>query len=160
MKENGFGLLEVLISLAIISIGLLGIATLNAATYRQALAAEFRQTAMFLGEDLKNRMSMNFVESRKGTTSTYNDPSQVNGVNNQSCSVASNCNNVQMAQLDLYQVYNLAKNLPNGQLKVCLDSSGTGSCNNSLSSGVALYSILITWNNGNVAEQLLAFTTP
>lgn len=160
MRTKGFGLLEVLITLVIMSVGLLALATLNMTSYRQALDAELRQTAVFLAEDLKNRMGMNKVEARIGAGSTYNDPGGAKGANNASCSSASNCTTAQIAALDLYQVYNLAKKLPSGTLKVCLDNTGSKACNGAMNGNIAFYNINITWSNGNATESLQASIAP
>lgn len=122
-RSNGFGLLEVLIALLIISIGFLGVAGLNA-SYVMAQDALNRQTAANIALDLSNRIKMNRVNAAAGGSFYVNPGTQ--GSMNTDCRTA-NCNPSQLAQFDVFQAQTQAQaNLPNGKLSVCLTTAGTG----------------------------------
>jgi type IV pilus assembly protein PilV len=159
---RGFGLMEVLIALLIVSVGFLGVASLNS-SYRLAQEALNRQTATTIALNLANRMKLNFVDARLGAGSIYHDPSKNKQVN-QNCAPpgVAVCTTSQMAQFDLFQIYTLVSTaLPSGSVKVCLDSSATGSCNGSLTNGLAVFSIIVTWSGQNgKTETLISSVMP
>lgn len=153
-KRKGFSLIEVMVAMTIIAAGFLGIYGLNS-SFRLVIEAHNRFAASLLAENLATRMKVNFVEARKGGTSIYNDPGKSNG-SNQNCAPPGStvCTPIQMAQFDLYQIYAMAPtSVPNGVIKVCLDSSANGSCNNSLANGLAVYSVIVTWSGQNGKTQ-------
>ncbi len=173
IREQGFGLIEVLIAMVIISIGLLGILVLNA-SLKLTIDASYRQQAGILIQNLANRMKVNFVDARKGTGSQYHKPGGLNGSNttNPGCTFPNtsgsiNCNNAQMAQFDLYQIYQLLTTgsttpssplLPNGSIVVCLDSSTNGSCNGGTTNGVNVFTIKVSWTAPNGQNESMMST--
>lgn len=58
-NQRGVGLIEILVSLVVIGIGLLGILELYAAGQRSELEAYQRSQALILAEDMANRISTN-----------------------------------------------------------------------------------------------------
>ena len=67
-KNMGFTLIEVLVSVVILAIGLLGIAALQAASIRNTQNANIRSQAVFLAENLAARMRSNRFEASKDST--------------------------------------------------------------------------------------------
>ncbi len=65
-NNRGFTLLEVLIALLIISIGLLGVATLQVRGQQINFVAYYRTQAIFLADDIMDRMQVNFIEASAG----------------------------------------------------------------------------------------------
>jgi type IV pilus assembly protein PilV len=62
-KNNGFSLLEVLISVFILAVGLLGLASLQMNSLKNNHSAQYRTSATVLAYDLIDRMRLNRVES-------------------------------------------------------------------------------------------------
>jgi type IV pilus assembly protein PilV len=147
MNNNGFSLLEVLIATMIFSIGLLGLASLQALSLKISADTMNRTIAALLTNDIIDRMRANVAETKKGTTSAYNNPnrsatanSQCYGMSYQSGSYVSSstaqCTSVQMAQNDFADWYATIKGsaatawgtgaitaqLPSGDGVVCIDS--------------------------------------
>ena len=97
VKSSGFSLLEVLISMVVLSIGLLGIAGLQATSKRTSYEALQRTTAVMLTRDIIERMRTNpdqiaaYSGTVDTTTITHND-----------CSAAT-CTPVQLAAYDLFE---------------------------------------------------------
>ena len=97
VKSSGFSLLEVLISMVVLSIGLLGIAGLQATSKRTSYEALQRTTAVMLTRDIIERMRTNpdqiaaYSGTVDTTTITHND-----------CGAAT-CTPVQLAAYDLFE---------------------------------------------------------
>jgi len=65
-RQSGFSLLEVLITIVILAIGLLGLAGLTAASMRNNHGAYNRSQAVWLAYDISDRMRANRVVARGG----------------------------------------------------------------------------------------------
>jgi type IV pilus assembly protein PilV len=64
--EQGFTLIEVLVTLLIIAIGLLGLASLQVNTLKSQLETYQRAQAMLLVQDMVNRLRVNTLAARSG----------------------------------------------------------------------------------------------
>jgi len=58
-KQTGFSLLEVLISIVVLAIGLLGLAALQTTSLKNNHSAQYRTTATVLSYDIIDRMRLN-----------------------------------------------------------------------------------------------------
>lgn len=122
-KNYGFTLLEILIAVVVLSIGLLGIAGLQALGQQSNHSAYLRSQATALAYDMIDRMRANQAGVKNGdynaidtTANTYTDP----GCASSTCSVS------QMAQYDMYDwQQELATQLPTGNGKVIGAGSGS-----------------------------------
>lgn len=130
-KQIGFTLLEVLISLVILSIGLLGLAGLQATSLKNNFSASHRSQATLLSYDIVDRMRSNTVSIDNYLTSfmALDVATTQNG-----CLTGAGCSTAQMAQHDLYE-WNLSLGnlLPNGEGAITLDSGN--------------YTITINWDD-------------
>jgi len=112
-KSHGFSLLEVLISVVILSIGLLGMAGIQLKGLSSNNSANIRTQATLLANDLAERMHANPLGARNPTGAAANtnyDNMDFNSVNcaadpNPYCSrtsaaTADSCTPAQMAQFD------------------------------------------------------------
>ena len=110
--QKGFTLLEVLISMIVLAIGLLGMAGMQITSLRNNGSAYNKGQATQLAYDMVDRMRAN-----KGAEKTYATIEPTSATEQLSCKqVADPCSNVQMATNDLYQWNNLVvKVLPSGQ---------------------------------------------
>lgn len=122
-KQTGFSLLEVLISIFILAIGLLGLAALQTTSLKNNHSAQYRTTATVLTYDIIERMRLN--QNADYTLLLANDPSGAT-----------------LKDLDLIDwIANIAAELPQGDGAVALngdivtvtvqwdDSRGTGGNN-------------------------------
>ena len=118
-NSKGFTLLEVLIAVLILSIGLLGIAGLQAKGLQFNHSAYLRTQATFLAYDISDRMRANIVGVDAGN---YNNGTASQHTNCITASTSS-CTPAIMAGHDLYEWNTtLASALPSGQGIVCVDS--------------------------------------
>ena len=91
-RQRGFTLLESLISLVVLSIGMLGIAALYVEGLRAGRTAVYRTTAVNLAADLMDR-----IRANRGATVAYAGGPALNNCVNQ----ANDCTPAEMAQHDL-----------------------------------------------------------
>lgn len=128
VSSHGFSLLEVLITILIVSFGLLGMAALVVSGVRSNNVAHYRSVASKQTEDIADRMRANITGVTAGAYDALADniPSTVD------C-VASVCNETQMATYDHAQ-WNTANSI--------LLPTGRGTVNGSLAAG---YSITVMW---------------
>lgn len=157
-SAQGFTLIEVLVAMVILAGALLGLASLQAATLRNAQSAYFRSVATQLAYDMSDRMRSNPAGVANGnynnTAATADDCSPAN---------ASPCTAAQMAGFDLAQ-WNSAlaaarDGLPNANGTVCIDSTpDTANCD---STG-RTYAIKVSWDDDRtgVATQFVMSFEP
>lgn len=106
--QNGFSLLEVLISVVVLSIGLLGVAALQTNAVRYNASAHLRSIAISQMGDIIDRMEANSSGLASGY---YNNVSGVGTKPN-----CTTCSSSQIAARDIYQWnYSNSLLLPSGQ---------------------------------------------
>jgi type IV pilus assembly protein PilV len=156
-RQNGSTLIEVLVSMIILGIGILGISAMQASTLKTNQNSYMRTQAVFHSMDIVERMHSNLAGTMAGN---YNDPAPVVTA---ACLTGAGCSASQMAANDvaLWEA-SVAANLPLGGAVVCLDStpddgtpavpacSGTGS----------VYAVKIWWddNRNGTADQRYVMT--
>jgi type IV pilus assembly protein PilV len=93
-RQNGFGLVEVLVALVVVSVGMIGIAALYGQGLGAGRTALYRTQAVNLAADMADRIRMN----RRG------DASYGGGAANNGCDPGgnTNCTPAQMAAHDLF----------------------------------------------------------
>jgi len=127
--QSGFTLLEVLVSLVILSIGLLGLAGIQAISLKDNHTAYNRSQATQLSYDITDRMRSNKVVIDNYLTSFM---TSATAVTQASCSVAG-CTAAQMAQNDLFEWNRaLIDVLPSGR--------------NTISKSGDTYTITLSWD--------------
>jgi len=131
--QAGFSLIEILVTLAIMSLALLGTAGLQAYSMKLNQGGQFRTQAVFLAADLAERIEANKVGAVAGSyvlaTSSVADPLST------ACNVAA-CGAVALATYDLSQWQNaVAAALPQASWAVAQTVAGNPST----------YTITISW---------------
>lgn len=129
-NAQGFSLLEVLITLVILAIGLLGLAGLQATGLQQNHSAYMRSQATQFAYDIADRMRANSISVDQYLTSDPSTASQQAGC------TSSGCTSNQMAENDLYEWYQvLSKALPSAEAVI------------SRASGI--YTVEINWDDNH-----------
>ena len=129
-RQHGFSLVEVLIALIIMSVGMLGIASLYVNSMQAGRTSMFRHHAVTLAGDVADRIRAN---PRAGAI--YMTPAP--GANNNCVNGGVDCDEAQMAVNDIWLWSNQAQNtLPNGQVTVVFDNAVLP----------PVYTITVTWN--------------
>lgn len=132
--QRGFTLLEVLIAIVIVSIGLLGVAAMQASTLKNAGSSKHRSAAITLTSDMADRLRANLEGVMNGNFATgtgYNRPrTALNDAAYVSADPAcrsSGCLPAAMVLDDLATWQErLAASLPRGTGVVCIDSGSLG----------------------------------
>lgn len=135
-KRKGFTLIEVLVALAVLSLGLLGLAALQTRGQQFTQEAYFVTQATVLANQIMDRMRLNANFARtnfSGGTGGYVASAAPGPAN---CVTAS-CDAANTRNYDLFIWYNaLAANLPNGR----------GTIAGTLVNGRVRYTITISWS--------------
>ena len=147
-KQNGFTLLEVLITVILFSFGILGVAGMQMKTQKFNRSALFETQAVVIAHDMFERMRANVAGQREGFYHLQTPTKHL------ACYKVQGCTSLQMAQTDMFEwngtgTTNIATKLPGGQAVVCLDSTphdGTASSPNCDNSGLD-YAVKIWWTD-------------
>lgn len=139
----GVTLIEVLISLLIMAIGLLGMTGLQTESLRNTQVAYFRTQATILGNDVVERVRANLQGEEAGS---YNN---IDGLVNAGCNSLTGCTSAQLAGNDIAEwKAALLDNLPLGSGTVCVDASpqdGTAAAMACDGAGI-VYAVKIWWD--------------
>ena len=148
-RQHGCTLVEVLISVLVLSIGLLGIAGLQAFGMRQALNSHMLSIANSQANDMVERMQANNEELSKvkkaapaataydAITGSETDPG---------CIAAKTCTSAQLAQYDAF-VWSSAN-------KELLRDDGNGSVSSSVTNnGDRTFTIAISWREQALSDE-------
>ena len=163
-KSDGFSLIEVLISMVVMGVGLLGLAGLQIASLKGTTNAHSRNVANMLVMDLADRMRSNPIGVAGGF---YDDPVSC-GTAVQKCRINSFCTPKQAAKFDVQEILCGMKRgskreggvknlLVNGDLQVACPA-GCGTTN-------TIHNVTISWgertihktqeSGGNIIDQTL-----
>ena len=148
-KAKGFSLIEVLISMVVMGVGLLGLAGLQVASMKGTTNAHSRNVANMLVMDLADRMRSN---PRGVAGGFYDNPVSCTSAV-QKCRINSFCNPLQVAKFDVQEIMCGLKRgtkreggvknlLLNGNLNVACPA-GCGATN-------AIHNVTITWGDRTV----------
>ena len=134
-SQSGFTLIEVLITLVIFAVGLLGLATLQLRGMQYIHSAYIHTQVQILSYDMLDRLRANRIEAMSNNTYTWEltaDP-DAPGTN---CATSA-CTDTQMAQFDIFEWREiLSEHLPQGKGAISFENLATGG---------RLYTIDIRW---------------
>ena len=143
-RASGSTLIEVLVSLLVLSFGMLGMAGVQVVSLRGNQAAYFRTMATTYSVDIIERMRANISAEEGGG---YDD---VAGAATASCFAAVGCSDLQLAAQDILDwSATVAVGFPLGASVVCLDSTptdGTAAANACDGAG-SIYAIKLWWDD-------------
>ena len=142
-QQQGATLIEVLVSLLILAIGLLGMSGLQTVSLRNTNSAYLRTQASLNSNDVVERVRANLQGVEAGS---YNG---VAGAVTAACNTVAGCTPAQLAANDIAEwKAALAADLPSGAGTVCADSTpedGTAAANACDGLGT-LYAVKIWWD--------------
>ena len=145
--QRGFTLLEVLIAVVILSVGLLGLAALQATSLKSNHHSLTRSQIAILSYDMIDRMRANRPAMILGD---YDLPTSTE---NSNCTTVTGCTPTEMADHDYFEWTTLIRRaLPGGQGVVCRDATGSDgwSVADHQCDGGAEFVVKLWWDeNGN-----------
>lgn len=156
-------MVEIMVAIFVLSIGLLGLASLQTLSVRNNTSAYHRSIATQLAYDMADRMRANPAGV---ASNAYNSPTATENTN---CLTVTGCSPAAMADHDMYEwsaaasVGSLPNVLPSGSGIVCLDSTptdGTSAANACDGTGTG-YVVKIWWvddRNGTEVGMFLPLT--
>lgn len=151
----GFTLIEVLIALVVLSIGLLGVATLQAKSQQFSRNAYLNTQATVIAHDMLERMRANPAGLK---SSFYNNPATTE---HSDCFTTTGCSSQQMAENDMFEWSDhISKKLPNGKAVICIDSTqDDGGEDAPACDGVgSIYAVKVWWDNMKGTSQRVVTT--
>jgi len=157
-QPSGFSLIEVLVALVILSVGLLGLAGLQATSLRANQTSLQSSQAAILAYDMADRVRANITNA----TTNYHLPAATPTVG---CMTTAGCTAAQLAQNDMSQWNaSLTQALPGGQGVICVDSTpGDGDsatdhdCDGNASGN--LFAVKLWWDDDRDGDNQLFFTS-
>jgi type IV pilus assembly protein PilV len=165
-QEGGFTLLEILVAMVVISLGLLGLAGLQALSLRNNQVAHYRSIASQQAYDMGDRIRANLAGVRLGQYDTLaaGVPTDPNCFTT-GCGTPASGTNTQMAQTDRFQWNTLnGRVLPAGSGSVrCIEGpAATCAINNANTNRI--YEITVSWTertaDGNITQSFVTRFVP
>ena len=160
-RHSGFALVEVLVAVVVLAIGLLGLAGLHAAGFRDNHGAFVRTQAIYAANDLADRMRANRFAAIAGNYEVTASPAAPTFdciTNFTGTTTLGLCNPAEMATADLVAWYNFLGNaMPGGNATIVCNPVGCGAN--------AVHTITVTWvsnqsiNSAALAAQLQTVQT-
>jgi len=151
--QSGFTLLEVLITVIILSIGILGLAGLQFNALRSNQNAAQSTIAALQLIDAADRLRGNLTGANNG------DYDELAGGGEDPGCISTGCTRQQLAQYDAWSWNNQITALPGGEGIICLDSTpndGNSStepvCDGALTGGLQIFAAKIWWDDDRNPE--------
>jgi type IV pilus assembly protein PilV len=157
----GFTLAELLITLLVVSVGMLGLAKLEAAAVSESQVSRVRSLMSFQAESLASLMRANRAYWADTTATTFPSftisstgsvgPSTVSGATKTCMGLTVHCSTAELAYADLNAwAANYTTQFPGATASISCFSPGAGAC--TTGSNVPLgYDIQLGWNEKSVA---------
>lgn len=128
--QDGFSLIEVLVSIFVLAIGVIGVAGMQLTALRSTQQSGFQTAAMQLASEMADRMRTNYSQTRldpienpflKVDYSSQNgDPKAPDTL----CYADANCNPEALAKFDIYEwEKRIRAALPGGRAVICRDAN-------------------------------------
>ncbi len=141
--QKGFTLLEVMISIAILAIGMLGIAGLNMVSIEHNNAAYLRSQAVTITQDIVERMRNNPDAVDNGNFDEVKSDEITNAPTVTCLTSVSGCNSAQLADIDIGQWVQTIKTINNDNDRRQLP--GASATITAVASTDNLFTIKIEW---------------
>ncbi|PID45322.1 MAG: type IV pilus modification protein PilV [Proteobacteria bacterium] len=146
--QLGFSLMEILISIVVLSFGLLGLGGLQMTALKETNNSHFRTVASLAVTDLADRMRANYTAAEAGQYNSQYDLSTCNTPPEKLCKANTICTPSELAVYDLYHVNCgvVAGNLQTGGIQYNLPSAYMSvACGETPCKPDSEHTILVRW---------------
>ena len=157
-KQHGVGMIEVLVASLIMSIGFLGLASLQITGLRFNMGANYRTHAAGLVDDMVDRINANAGAKLAGSYNSLNS-STITGTVPACISTSAGCNSASLATYDMLTwCVNFSDCTASTPVSVLPASSATVTRNNA----TGIFTVTVSWteaadNNSNVKSVSVNF---
>ncbi|HEU0202748.1 MAG TPA: type IV pilus modification protein PilV [Burkholderiaceae bacterium] len=161
-SERGFSLIEVLVSLFVLAIGLLGMAGLQATAQRATADGGNLGRAVRLAYDMADRLRQEVPASTNIATFITESAADNKTTDSSACYASSGCTGTASARADVAEWQRLLQTLPGGQGIVCRDASpydGSGTADAQCTAGAADPLVIKVWWQALDASQASGAST-
>ena len=137
-KRNGFSLIEVLVSVLVLALGVIGAAGMQLTAMRTTQQSEFQTLALQLAAEMADKMRANDSQMKTGGANPFLSVNYQSAIEGEPTApgklcYASACNGEELAEFDIYEWKKRVKAaLPGGRVLVCRDSAPWDSAKNAL----------------------------
>lgn len=167
-KQSGFSLIEVMVAALVLSIGILGVASLQIIGLKGTQQSYMKQQAMSVVQSLIERMRSNkqgVLDGNYLLTTNENEVFDCSAVSVSNCSTeTSNCDSEAIAKADLHNLvcgYKTAtssrtggiKNIDADDIGTFLDGKLTISCTNATGCSTGDIGILVNWTERALGKE-------
>ncbi len=122
--QQGFNLIENLVTLFILSVGLLGVAGMQAVALKTHQQSHHYDKALSLAQEMAGRIRANMEGASLGYYNMRQSTPTVTVDENSSCMNATGCSSIEMTGHDLWEWQRaVGRTLPEGKGFVCQDST-------------------------------------
>lgn len=138
--QSGFTLIEVMVTVFILAVGMLGVAGMQAVSVRESQNTYFRTQADFLASDMVDRMRANRTGSRSGNANGY-----LAAAPDAAADCTSTCDEDAMADFDLKEWHDALANssLPSAAATITLNQDLLNPAGVTIGS---VYTVQIFWD--------------
>lgn len=164
MKENtGFTLIEIVVCVAILSVGLLGLMGLQATALKNVAGSYHRVQANLLAYDIADRVRLNFVADPNATAAEHAVNDQVLNQyqfipfiipitwKHAECLTTAGCSRLSMAQNDIFEWKTAVNNtLPLGRAGITCNRAGV-KCTAPYNAVTDVFTVTISWDENHSA---------
>jgi len=148
--QAGYGLIEAMISIFVVSIGFLGFAGLQVTGLAAANDSLFRSKAIYLSYQMADRVRPKLPAVQAGS---YNS---LSGTGSSPACISTSCTAAQLAQNDYYEwSTEVSAVLPSGQGQICL-TSAPAACDGA----GGLYAITLSWTEKGTQHSFVTSFRP
>lgn len=147
-SQYGMTLIEVLVTVLIVSIGLLGLASLQATSIKEGMDTSKRSQGVWMIDELASRMRVNDAGLATGYTGAGTVANLCNGAAVTQCTGGNECTGNEMARFDVWEVI-CGPNAGDGVIASSNDNINvtnyTITCDAAPCSGTSNFTISINW---------------
>lgn len=129
LEKNGFTLVEVLISVLVLAIGVIGIAGMQLTALRTAQQSAFQTAALQLASEMADKMRANYQQMQLPDKSNlflnvdYQSADDVVVTPPKKICYRADCSAEELAKFDIYEwMARIKSALPGGRVRICRDS--------------------------------------
>lgn len=129
-SEHGFSLIEVLVSIFVLTVGVIGAAGMQLTALRTAQQSAFQTRALHLATDMADMMRANVAQMRLDDSANpylqvdyLSSPGSNRSFTGRCYSADSHCDAEQLAHFDIAQLLQgIDRDLPGGRVRICRDA--------------------------------------